>query len=127
MLLPVILLISCNGVRQGENYFDSPRTLYITFSDSGGDFTGVLEVAGERFTFSPDSPKGLVIAFDGEKGEVSYGGIAFDSNVYDALRIKGAVTAIKDGTAQLKFDKKGKLSAIKGKNFNIKVHKEAIK
>ena len=125
MLLSVVLLVSCN---QGEeNYFDIPRTLYITFSDAGGECTGILEVSGERYTFSPDVPRGLVITFDGEKGEVSYKGITFEGSVTDALRIKGAVDAVKDGTAGLKFDKKGKLSVIESEKFNIKVHKEATK
>ena len=126
VLLSVILLVSCNTVDK-ENYFNVPRTLYITFSDAGGDCQGVLEVKEEHFTFLPDSPKGLVVTFDGENGEVSYNGLVFNGAVTDAVRIKAAVTAIKEGKAVLKFDKKRRLTEIEGNNFNIKVHKETIK
>jgi len=127
ILLSAVLLVSCSEGSLEETYFDTSRTLYITYTDSEVSFSGTLAVSGECFTFTPDSPKGLTISFEGEEGEVSYNGKVFEGSVADTVRIKKVFDAIKEGSARLEFDKKSRLLEIEDKNFNIKVHKEETK
>ena len=127
ILLSAVLLVSCSEGSLEETYFDTSRTLYITYTDSEVSFSGTLAVSGECFTFTPDSPKGLTISFEGEEGEVSYNGKVFEGSVADTVRIKKVFDAIKEGSARFEFDKKSRLLEIEDKNFNIKVHKEETK